>query len=196
MDSLWPDQSPKSAMNSLHQTLFFLRRDLEPWYEDGSTADYIRVESELVYLDRDLFQIDSVAFARQVADILGSGTALTRGPEMLRLYKGGFAPEFEYEEWTEDWRVHLHGAFLRLAHMTAQALISEGRYAEVVEVLVPVVTLDPAAFDLRATLVACLAATGATDAAHMHYRSMAAAYERDFGLPARSYEEVVKSVER
>jgi hypothetical protein len=31
MDSLWPDQNPKSAMNSLHQTLFFLRRELEPW---------------------------------------------------------------------------------------------------------------------------------------------------------------------
>ncbi len=194
MDSLWPDQSPKSALNSLHQTLFFLRRELEPWYEDGSTADYVRVELDLVFLDRALFQIDSVAFARQVSDILGSGTALARGPEMLRLYKGSFAPEFEYEEWTEDWRTHLHGSFLRLAHATSKALIQEGRYSDGVEVLATVVALDPTAFDLRSTLVACLAATGAMDAAHAHYRSMAAAHERDLGLPARPYEEIVRSV--
>jgi DNA-binding SARP family transcriptional activator len=194
MDSLWPDQNPKSAMNSLHQTLFFLRRELEPWYEDGSTADYVRVESDLVYLDRELFQIDSVAFARQVSDILGTGTALARGPEMLRLYKGGFAPEFEYEEWTEEWRTHLHGSFLRLAHATAQALIREGRFSDVVELLSPVVTVDPTAFDLRMTLVACLAAIGAADAAHAQYRSMVTAYERDLGLPAPRYEDVIRGL--
>jgi DNA-binding SARP family transcriptional activator len=194
MDSLWPDQNPKSAMNSLHQTLFFLRRELEPWYEDGSTADYVRVESDLVYLDRELFQIDSVAFARQVSDILGTGTVLARGPEMLRLYKGGFAPEFEYEEWTEEWRTHLHGSFLRLAHATAQALIREGRFSDVVELLAPVITVDPTAFDLRMTLVACLAAIGAADAAHAQYRSMATAYERDLGLPAPRFEDVVKGL--
>ncbi len=179
-------------MNSLHQTIFFLRRDIEPWYEDGSSADYVRVESELVYLDQDLFQIDSVAFARQAADILATGTTLKRGPELLRLYKGGFAPEFEYEEWTEDWRVQLHGAYLHLAQATSRALITEGRYPEVVDVLTPVVILDATALDLRSTLVSCLAAIGAHDAAQAHYRSMAAAHERDLGIPARTYEELTR----
>jgi DNA-binding SARP family transcriptional activator len=113
---------------------------------------------------------------------------------MLRLYKGEFAPEFEYEEWTEEWRTHLHGSFLRLAHATSQALIREGRFSDVVELLAPLVTLDPTAFDLRAALIACLAAVGATDAAHAQYRSMAAAYERDIGLPAPSFEDVVKGL--
>jgi DNA-binding SARP family transcriptional activator len=194
MESLWPDQTPKSAMNSLHQTLFFLRRELEPWYEDGSSADYVHVESDLVFLDQELFQIDSVAFARQTADILGTGTALARGPEMLRLYKGSFAPEFEYEEWTEDWRTHLHASYLRLAHATSRALIDEARYGEVVEVLSPVAALDPMAFELRATLIACLEFTGATDAAHAHYRSLAASHERELGLPAKSFEEILRSI--
>ncbi len=78
MDSLWPDQNPKSATNSLHQTVFFLRRDLEPWYEDGSTADYVHMETDLVFLDKDLFQVDSVAFSRQASDILSTGTAMAR----------------------------------------------------------------------------------------------------------------------
>ena len=42
---------PKSALNSLHQTIFFLRRELEPWYEDGATADYVHMDTELVRLD-------------------------------------------------------------------------------------------------------------------------------------------------
>jgi two-component SAPR family response regulator len=150
------------------------------------------MESDLVFLDQDLFQIDSVAFARQASEILATGTATRRGPEMLRLYRGGFAPEFEYEEWSEDWRTHLHGAFLRLAHATSDGLVQEGRFADAAEVLAPVVALDPTAFELRATMVACLAAIGALDAAQAHYRSMAAAHERDLGLPADPFAEIVK----
>ena len=68
------------------------------------------------------------------------------------------------------------------------------RYGDVVEVLTPVAALDPTAFDLRATLVGCLAASGANDAALAHYRSLAAAHERDLGLPARSFGELVQAV--
>ena len=92
MEGIWPDQSPKSAINSLHQTLFFLRRDIEPWHEDGSTADYVRMEGDMVFLDGELFQIDSVAFNRQVAEIVRKGTARDQGPEMLRLYRGNSRP--------------------------------------------------------------------------------------------------------
>lgn len=196
MESLWPDQTPKSALNSLHQTIFYLRREIEPWYEEGITADYIHLEGEMVRLDEDLFQIDSVAFSRQATNILSSGTAVARGSELLGLYKGRFAPEFEYEEWAEEWRTHLHATYLHLAHATSRALLDEHRFGEAVEVLNPVAALDPNAFDLRATLVACLAATGATDASQAHYRSMAALHDRDLGLPARSYEEIVSIVAR
>jgi DNA-binding SARP family transcriptional activator len=196
MECMWPDQSPKSALNSLHQTIFFLRRDIEPWYEEGVTADYIHLEGEMVWLDRDLFQIDSVAFSRQASGILSSGSAITRGRELLGLYRGQFAPEFEYEEWATEWRSHLHTTYLRLAHATSKALIDEYRFGEAVEVLSPVVALDPKAFDLSSTLVACLAAAGATDAAHAHYRSMAASHERELGIPARSYQQVLTTVPR
>ncbi len=83
--------------------MFFLRRDIEPWYEEGSTANYLRMESDLVYLDSELFQVDSVAFMRQDSDILSTNSARSRGPELLRLYKGRFTPEFEYEECEPYW---------------------------------------------------------------------------------------------
>jgi DNA-binding SARP family transcriptional activator len=194
MEALWPDQTPKSALNSLHQTIFFLRRELEPWYEDGSSAEYLHVDAELVRLDPELFQVDSVAFARQAADIIGSGSAVASGPGMLRLYRGPFAPEFEYEEWASEWRTHLHTAYLRLAHATATALLAQKRFGEVVEVLTPVTAIDPTAFDIRSTLVGCLAAAGANDAALAHYRSLCAAHERDLGLPVRPFLELVEAV--
>jgi len=194
MEALWPDQTPKSALNSLHQTIFFLRRELEPWYEEGATADYVHMDTDLVRLDKELFQVDSVAFARQAADIVGSGAAGPRGPEMLALYRGHFAPEFEYEDWAEEWRSHLHTSFLHLAQATSSALVRDGRYGEVVEILTPVVGLDPTAFDLRGTLVGCLAAAGAKDASLAQYRSLALAHERDLGLPVRPFDELVQAV--
>ena len=194
MEAHWPDQTPKSALNSLHQTIFFLRRELEPWYEDGATAGYVHMDTELVRLDRELFQVDSVAFARQAADIAATGTAGTRGPELLALYRGQFAPEFEYDEWATEWRTHLHTSYLHLAHATTSSLVEDRRYGEAVEVLAPVVGLDPTAFELRGALVGCLAAAGARDASVAQYRSMAVAHERDLGLPARPYQELVDAV--
>jgi DNA-binding SARP family transcriptional activator len=194
MEALWPDQTPKSALNSLHQTIFFLRRELEPWYEDGASADYVHMDAELVRLDQDLFQVDSIAFARQATDIIRTGAAVNRGPEMVARYRGRFAPEFEYEDWAEEWRTHLHTTYLRLAHSTASALVKERRHGEVVEVLTPVAALDPTAFELRGTLVGCLSAAGAQDAAMAQYRSLAIAHERDLGLPVRPFNDLVRDV--
>jgi DNA-binding SARP family transcriptional activator len=194
MEALWPDQAPKSAINSLHQTLFFLRRDIEPWYEDGSTADYVRMEGDLVFLDNDLFQVDSVAFNRQVTEIMRKGLAREQGPEMLRLYRGRFAPEFEYEEWAEEWRAQLHGAYLHLAHTTVTAQIQMGLLEQAVDVLVPVTAIDPLAFELRASLIHCLAALGSVDAAQAHYKSMAALHLKDLGVRTRPYDDIVKGL--
>ena len=104
MEQLWPDQNPRSASNSLHQTLFFLRRDIEAAKEQGPTADYVRMESDLIYLNPELVQIDSVAFHRQGAAVLAARQSEASGREILRLYAGRFAPEFEYEDWAEDSR--------------------------------------------------------------------------------------------
>ena len=194
MEALWPDQTPKSALNSLHQTIFFLRRELEPWYQDGASADYVHMNAELVRLDEELFQVDSVAFARQAADIIGTGSAGVRGPELLALYRGHFAPEFEYEDWAVEWRTHVHTSFLHLAQAASTALVSERRYGEVVELLTPVVALDATAFDVRGTLVGCLAAAGARDASLAQYRSMALAHEREIGLPAPPYGDLVEVI--
>lgn len=180
IESLWPEQSPESVVNSLHQTLYFLRRDINPWYEDGVTADYVPMESEIIYLEPDLVQIDSVAFLRQATAILGSPTIAESGQSVLGLYRGRFAPEFEYEPWAEDWRESLHTTYLDLARTTAQALIASERHREAASVLQRALSIDTQALDVEAFLIRSLHCLGARDAALAQYRHYAACYEREY----------------
>ena len=92
MEELWPNQSPASALNSLHQTLHFVRRDIAPWREGGATADYVALDSEVIYLDPELVQVDSVAFMRQATDALAGGELARDGVAIAQLYAGRFAP--------------------------------------------------------------------------------------------------------
>jgi two-component SAPR family response regulator len=168
-----------------------LRRDIEPWYEDGSTADYVRMESDLVFLDPEMFQVDSVAFSRQATDVLSEGSAAAKGPGLLRLYAGRFAPEFEYEDWADEWRNQVHASYLYLAHATGSALLERRDVASAITVLTAVAAIDPLAFDLRRMLVRSLATGGASDAAHNHYMHLAAAYRSETGGEIPSFEKVV-----
>jgi LuxR family transcriptional regulator, maltose regulon positive regulatory protein len=192
MEALWPDQNPSAAVNSLHQTLYFLRRDIEPFYEDGVSADYVPMDSELVYLEPDLVHVDSISFHRQASETIVSTNLAQRGLDILRLYSGRFAPEFEYEMWTEDWREGLHSLYLDLAQETATRLIESARFREAVGILKSAVALDAAAFGLEALLVKSLGGLGATDAAAAQYRHFAAAYQREFGQPAPLFNEVLE----
>ena len=191
MEALWPNLSPAAAVSSLHQTLHFVRRNIAPWLGPDATPDYVPLNSELVYLDPDLVQVDSVAFVRQAAEALGSTDVARAGPSIARLYTGRFAPEFEYEDWAEDWRTLVHAQFLRLSQATAAALLAAGRVQAAIDVLSRAVELDPLAFSIRASLVRALWQVGAVDAANDHYRQYANLMKREFGTRAPPLESVV-----
>jgi DNA-binding SARP family transcriptional activator len=192
MEELWPNQPPASATNSLHQTLHFVRRDIAPWQGGGATADYVPLDAELIYLDPELVHVDSVAFMRQATEALNSPDLARVGPGIVRLYSGRFAPEFEYEDWAEDWRTLVHGQFLHLSQATATALLAAGRTQHAIDVLSRAVEIDSLAFDLRASLIRTLARAGAADAAADHYRHYANLMKRELGVRAPPYEALLK----
>jgi len=192
MEALWPDQSPAAAVNSLHQTLHFVRKELAPWRGDGPTAEYVRLDGDLVYIDPELVQVDSVAFMRQSSQALNA-TAISRvGPSVLQLYAGRFAPEFEYEDWAEDWRTLVHGQYLRLSQAAAMALLRDDMPQSAIDVLSRSIAIDPLAFDLRALLIRSLAEVGAADAAADHYRQHSNLLKRELGLRAPPYEALIR----
>ncbi len=63
MEDLWSDLAPASAANSLNQTLYFLRRDLDPYFDEDTSYEYISHSGDLVWLDASKVAVDSVHFA-------------------------------------------------------------------------------------------------------------------------------------
>jgi tetratricopeptide (TPR) repeat protein len=62
MDLLWPDADPGSAVNNLNQTVFQLRRELDPGYRDGESPQYILSSLDSVQLNTDLVSTDLEEF--------------------------------------------------------------------------------------------------------------------------------------
>ena len=54
LEALWPEFEPTVALNSLNQTVYFLRRVFEPSYREDTSPGYVRHESDVVWLDRQL----------------------------------------------------------------------------------------------------------------------------------------------
>ena len=54
LDALWPDQDPGQAANSLHQTVYFLRRVFEPAYSDALSPGYLHHDPDVLRLDPEL----------------------------------------------------------------------------------------------------------------------------------------------
>jgi DNA-binding SARP family transcriptional activator len=182
VDELWPNLEPSAAVNSLNQTLYFLRRDIDPWYDDSTSADYVVNESELIWLDPELTRIDSVAFLSQATDLLGADLSAAHGQELLSKYRGRFAPEFEYEEWAIGWRERLHATFLLVVHGTERALRERGDDARAVEMLMHALAIDPDALEVETSLVRALRRLGAEAAATEQYTHLARSYRRDLGV--------------
>ncbi len=187
LEAMWPNQSPEGASNSLHQTLYFLRRDIDPGFDDGHSVDYLVVEPDVVYLDPELVQVDSAAFFRQVSAALASDKVADLGVPILRDYQAKFALDFEYEDWALAWRDQLHGLFLETTQATANALMKTGRHQAAIDVIERALAIDPTALELEANLIAALHRAGATAAAAHQYRHYVKTHEDELGLPAPLY---------
>ena len=61
IDALWPDQDPAAALNSLNQTVYFLRRVFEPDYREETSPGYVAQDGETIWLDAGLISSTSHA---------------------------------------------------------------------------------------------------------------------------------------
>jgi DNA-binding SARP family transcriptional activator len=196
LDELWPEASPQDALNSLHQAMYYLRRCIDQWYEDSVSADYIVLESEIIYLDPGLASVDSVFFHREAAVALSSDDPSVHGSSTVGLYRGMFAPEFEYEEWAIDYRGRTHAQYLRLVQAIAESQLRTGNFKEAATGLTTALGIDPGAFELEVPLVKALWSQGSRAAALEHYRHYAHAHARELGIPASAIEELLKEGHR
>jgi len=185
LEDIWPEGDPVAGANSLNQSLFYLRREIDPWYEDDVSHDYIHHESELLWLDGDLVRVASHSFLADVGNFIAGTPDPEAAGHTLERYRGQFCPEFEYEEWAIAWRSRVHAAFLDFAHTAIGRLIAAGRPDLARDVARRALSIDPEALDLERKLVWLYARLGSDSAARAQYQHHASQLRRDgFDPPA------------
>lgn len=180
LEALWPDAPPEVGANSLHQTVYFLRRELEPVYADDTSPGYVRLEGELVWLDPELVDSASRRFS-ELASASRAG-ASSDATIAIRLYRGRFAPEFEYEDWAISTREALHAAYLELVEGTLRLCAANGEWTQGTETARLALAVDPSAEGVERNLIALYHHSGSHAAAAEQYAHFAAAQRAEYGV--------------
>jgi DNA-binding SARP family transcriptional activator len=172
LDELWPDSDPSSASNNLNQSLHFLRREIDPWFEDDISVDYIGFQGDVVWLDPDLSSVASVVFATEARRLISERNVST-DLELLASYTGQFSPEFEYEEWAMSWRARVHALFLELANTSIAERTRSGDLRSARDVALIALSQDPMATEIERKLIWLYWHLGSHSAAVTHHEHLA-----------------------
>ena len=114
LDALWPDLEPDLAMNSLNQTIYFLRRVFEADLVDELSPGYLHHESEVIWLDPELVSSRSDECAEIIRNLPQRGYARSGRSSNRSCTQGRFALDFEYEDWAAPYRDTLHASYLQV----------------------------------------------------------------------------------
>ena len=173
LDALWPDLAPATAVNSLHQTIYFLRRLLEPNYREGVGAGYVLFDGEVLSFDPDLIDSRSRRCWRLIASRQrGDHEAIDA---LLATYVGKFALDFSYEDWAAAYRENLHAAVLGAVEHEIAELIRVGNTDLAALKAQSLLLVDPTADAIELQLLQAYKRGGRDAAAaeqYAHYSSM------------------------
>jgi DNA-binding SARP family transcriptional activator len=168
LDSLWQDHDPGSAMNSLNQTVYFLRRVFEPTYSEDLSPSYVGQDGETIWLDAELVDCTS----RQCLEIIRS---MPREPtpegavKLATMYRGRFALDFAYEAWADTYREALHTGYLRVIERAIRMDIDSGHVDRGVFLAERAAEVEPESEEIQLALARLYRQSGAHAAAAEQY---------------------------
>ena len=181
LEALWPDLDPIDAVNSLNQTVYFLRRILEQDYVDDLSPGYVHHDSDVIWLDPDLVTSRSNECRRLIKDfppVPSPDQVFT----LAALYVGRFALDFEYEEWATPYREWLHASVLEIVERALANDLETGHFERGIRLARRVLDVDPAAEHTEVSLLRLYRASGAHAAAAEQYGHYAAVIRDQLGL--------------
>nr|MDA8237852.1 BTAD domain-containing putative transcriptional regulator [Chloroflexota bacterium] len=181
LDALWPDNDPDQAINSLHQTVYFLRRIIEPSYSDDLSPGYLNQDSDLVWLDPELIASRSVRCKEQMRG-LGADPPLPAVLALAAEYRGRFALDFAYEDWASMHRESLHAQYLEIMERAIAASTAAGRFADAMTLSRALLETDPSLDQVEASLVKMYRLLGAHSAAAEQYQHYATFMRDELGV--------------
>lgn len=181
LDALWPDLEPAVAVNSLNQTVYFLRRVFEPDYSDDLSPFYIHHDSDVLWLDPELVTSRSRE-CRQLMRSMGANPEPSKVEQLVGTYKAPFALDFAYEEWASTYRDSLHASFLEIVEHAIQADINAGQWDRAIAIARRASETAPESDVLEVTLLRLYRLTGAHAAAAEQYEHYANMIRTDLGV--------------
>jgi DNA-binding SARP family transcriptional activator len=180
-EGLWPDMSPAGAINSLNQTIYFLRRLFEPHYAEETTAGYLHQESDLLWLDDQLISARSRR-AVELIEAYSRASDSAAAVDLANSYGGRFALDFAYEEWSSDFREWLHVGYLNVVETQIRADIDQGAFQRGITIARQALEVEPRNDELELSLLRLLRRAGAHSAAAEQYARYAHVLRSDLGI--------------
>ena len=161
-DLLWPEADADSAINSLNQTVFQLRRYIDPSYRGGESPEYIISTSEEVGLNTDLVLTDIEEVRRLPQRLVAADWEQRQGAarRAISLVRGEFLADLRYESWTATRQIAVHNDVRERLLPIALAAVTGYDVDVSTQAAAALVSLDP--FDEQATLALaeCLMRSG------------------------------------
>jgi DNA-binding SARP family transcriptional activator len=190
VDAVWPDTDPPSAINSLNQTLYFLRRVLEPDYAEDLSPNYVHHESDVVWLDSTLVSSRSIRCRNLLKEVGADGQHIDPA-QLAAEYRGRFALDFSYEEWAGAFRDTLHAAYLQAMESAIDQRLRDRRTSSAITLARRVLEIDPTAEQVEQQLIRAYHQLGARAAVHEQYEHYARVMRDDLGVEPPSIADVV-----
>ena len=181
LDALWPELDPEIAINSLNQTLYFLRRVFEEQYSEDLSPGYVHHDSDVIWLDPELVTARSVQCRRLVRN-LPSRPSPDDVERLTLLYRGRFALDFEYEEWASSYRDSLHATYLEIVERSVHDDFTSGHYDRGIRIARRALDVDGTAEQIEVSLLRLYRASGAHAAAAEQYAHYASYMRAELGV--------------
>jgi DNA-binding SARP family transcriptional activator len=181
LDALWPSQEPDDAVNSVNQTVYFLRRVLEPGFVEDLSPGYLHHYSDVIRLDGELISSRAATCWQLLERIRRENDA--RDVERLsETYTAPFALEFSYEDWAERYREALHAGYIDAVERAVMSDIDAGHFERALRVARRAVLVEPTADHLHVLQIRICRRLGAHSAAAEHYAVYSSMLRSEYGL--------------
>ncbi len=135
LDNLWPEADPPKAKNNLRQSVFLLRKALEPNLDEARLSHYVRHRNEACRLEPGeghFYDVEEFESEIGKADELWKSGAMDKSvahyENALSLYQGDFLSESPYEEIAVEEREHLRDRCRRAIVCLLEAYESTGQF--------------------------------------------------------------------
>jgi DNA-binding SARP family transcriptional activator len=188
IDSLWPNSSPKIAVQSLYTAVSDLRRVLEPGLARAAASAFIRTSDGCYRFDTSSpHSYDAAEFAALVAHARAERHATPQQAahtyaRACALYAGDFLPADLYAPWSDHERHRLRELALDACVEAADLATQLGHERIAVEYCRRALALDPCREPAWHALIAAYAAAGEPAQALRAYHECAQTLERELGI--------------